>query len=437
MEILIEAFNFVKEKNIQQLLYSFWFFLCFDFFRYVVLDLVVIIYYFFKRSLGTKSRLIARQRLFNESPLVSVIVPGKNEGKHIPKLAASLSGQTYKNIEIIIVDDGSDDNSIDILRDLYRKGMITNFFRNDVRGGKASAANLALLYSKGKYIVHLDADSHLKDDSIEQILIPFFLDSKIGAVGGDIRVMNIGKSFASTLQAIDYMKSISTGRVVNSQLGILRIISGAYGAFRKDILDRLRGWDVGPGLDGDITLKIRKLGFKVCHEPYAVCYTNVPDSFRKLAKQRYRWDRSLIRFRIRKHVDLLNFRSKNFDLLNFITVLDNLIFNMLMNYKWWIYIIHMVFFNTEFLRIILIINYFLYFFSNVIEFTLSVFLYGKSIKRRELLLFLFVPLMPIYTGFFLRIVRTYAHTMELIHKTSFDDKWNPWKVSKVVKKQKF
>lgn len=434
MELLIEAYNFVKDKNTLELIYFFWFFVVFDFSRYVVADTVLLLLYFRKRRRQAPARKEARLNLFKENPLISVIAPGKNEGKHIPALAKSLSMQTYKNIEIIIVDDGSDDNTVEILRRLKKENKIDVFFRNEVRGGKASAANLALNYSNGKYVVHLDADTHLKEDSIEQIIIPFYLNPRAGAVGGDLRVKNLDESLATALQAIDYMKSVSTGRVVNSSIGILRVISGAFGAFRKDVLDQIKGWDVGPGLDGDITLKFRKIGYKIYHEPYAVCYTNVPNTFKKLAKQRYRWDKSLVRFRLRKHVDFLSLKNKNFEITNFFTLIDNILFNMLLNFKWWFYIAHISFFYTEFLKIILVINYALYFGSNIIEFALAVKLYGKTMKRNEYLLFFYLPLVPLYNGFFLRIVRTYSHIMELFFKASYDDKWNPWKVSKTVKK---
>jgi biofilm PGA synthesis N-glycosyltransferase PgaC len=71
-------------------------------------------------------------------------------------------------------------------------------------------------------------------------------------------------------------------------------VSGAFGAFTKDALDRVGGWDIGPGLDGDITVKLRKLGYKIVFEPDAVCQTNVPNTFKKLVKQRLRWDKSIV-----------------------------------------------------------------------------------------------------------------------------------------------
>jgi len=251
-----------------------------------------------------------------------------------------------------------------------------------------------------------------------------------------VRVANIFDSMATCLQCIEYAKSISVGRTISSMFGVLRIISGAHGAFRKDILQRIHGWDVGPGLDGDITLKIRKLGFKIVHEPQAICYTNTPVKFSKLAKQRFRWDRSMVRFRMRKHLDIL-LPSKGFKPLNFISSLDNIFFNFILNIKWWVYITQLILMSTdsETVMFIFVINYLLYFLANLFEYATACLLYAKTLRLKHLFLFIYIPLAPLYTGFFLRAVRSYAYMMELFFKVSYNDAWNPWKVSKVAKKE--
>ncbi len=433
--LLENVLDFLTSLSTAQLIAYFWPFFLLDMTRYLFLDFIVILIYVPKRIYEYSKYKNARRLLYKERPLVSVIVPGKNEGKHIPKLAESLKHQTYKNYELVIVDDGSDDDTAIICRKLEKKGEIDHFIRNEIRGGKASAANTAFNFSHGKYIVHLDADSHLEVNAIETILLPFYLDSNIGAVGGDVRVANAEKTFTTRLQAIEYLKSISTGRTISSELGILRIISGAHGAFRRDVLLRLHGWDVGPGLDGDITLKIRKLGFRVVHEPMAICYTNVPETFRRLAKQRFRWDRSMIRFRVRKHRDIL-LPSAGFSITNFIASAENIFFNLVLDVKWWVYVVQMLFINPQLLGYIFIINYVLYLTANILEFGMACVLLHSSMRRKDYMLFLFLPLIPIYTGIFLRIVRTYAYLMEFVHGASYQDKWNPWKVSRIVKKEK-
>lgn len=407
----------------------------FDFTRYVLLDLVLIPRYLWRRQRDATFHRHARRNLFSERPLVSVIAPGKNEGKHIPKLTESLAQQTYKNIEIIIVDDGSNDDTPHICRRLLAAGRIDRFIRNEVRGGKASAANTALNYVQGKYVVHLDADSHLANDAIEQILLPFYMDGRIAAVGGDIRVANNLLSFSTRLQTIEYLKSLTTGRTVSSELGILRIIAGAFGAFRTDILLRLGGWDVGPGLDGDITVKIRKLGYRVMHCPEAACYTNVPDNFRKLARQRYRWDRSMVRFRMRKHVDIL-LPTANFQIKNFIASAENIFYNFVLDIKWWFYIIQLSVFFPHHLAVVMVVNYGLYTLAAAIEFCMAMLLLGKSRRPVEIAMSWYLPLTPLYTGLYLRTVRTFAYIMELLHKASYSDRWNPWKVSSIAKKNK-
>lgn len=431
--MLIDSFSeFIDTLDAWKVLAYFWPFFLVDMTRYVFLDAIILLFYIPKRRRRKKAYAAARQRLFRERPLVSVLVPGKNEGKHIPRLADTLAGQTYRHLESIVVDDGSDDDTPFIGRRLQREGKITLFIRNQIRGGKASAANTALRYAKGQYVVHLDADSHLEQDAIETILLPFFMDPEIGAVGGDVRVANTDASLATRFQTIEYLKSISTGRTVSSELGVLRIIAGAHGAFRRDVLQRILGWDVGPGLDGDITIKIRKLGFKVVHEPFAICYTNVPDTFRKLAKQRFRWDRSLVRFRVRKHGDVL-LPSRSFRIKNFLASADNIFFNLILDLKWWLYIVQIFIFAQSHIEVVFLCNLVLYGCANILEFGIAITLLGNSLRKKELVLAIWLPLIPLYTGMYLRSVRTFAYIMEFIFKASFFDQWNPWKVSKISK----
>lgn len=416
----------------KKLIFMFWPFFFFDLPRFLLLDILLLSYFFLKRKFEFKKQLLAKFALYREKPLISIIVPGKNEGRHLPGLVKSIREQTYRNIELIVVDDGSDDDTPQIVESLKLQGLIDKSFRCNIRGGKASAANLALRYAEGKFIIHVDADTYLRRDAVEKIVLPFYIDSKIGAVGGDIRVKNLSfNNIIVNLQAIEYLKSITTGRIVTSTLGIQRIVSGAFGAFRKDILERIKGWDVGPGLDGDITLRIRKLGFKIVHEPNAICYTSVPTTITKLSRQRYRWDRSLVRFRLRRHRDLLSPFNRHFSFFNFLSILDNIFFNMLLNFKWWFYVFQTFFFYNSDLFFIFTVNYLLYLSINITEYLLAVLFLKKTFRKKELLLFLYVPLMPFYTGIYLRIIRTFAHIMELLLKASYYDNWNPWKVSRL------
>jgi len=427
---LLEIDNFINYISVVgygKLIRIFWFFFLFELVRYVFIDFLALIFIKIKRVLTKSNREYARKRFLEENPLISILVPGKNEGKHIFKLVSSLSEQTYTNYELIIVDDGSDDKTEEICTNLKKNGFIDYFIRNEVRGGKASGANTALRLAKGKYIVHLDADCSYDRDAIEQIIIPFYEDENVGAVGGNIMVRNYKDSLATTLQAFEYGDAISIGRMVASYLGIYRIISGAFGAFRMDLLKRVHGWDIGPGLDGDITVKFRKLGYKIAFEDRAVCQTSVPNTFRKLVKQRLRWDKSLIRFRIRKHRDVL-IPNENFKLINFVSFAENIFYNLILNIKWYVYAIDMLVNYGSNIPFIITMNFFLYAGANY--FKLLVFNFFRERKNVPFSYFLiFVPVMVIYHGYMLRLVRTIAYLKELLFKSSYNDPWNPVKSS--------
>jgi cellulose synthase/poly-beta-1,6-N-acetylglucosamine synthase-like glycosyltransferase len=368
----------------------------------------------------------ARELLFQEHPRLSIIVPGKDEGKHLVKLVKSLEEQSYRNFELIIIDDGSTDDTPVICRNLLRKGKIDRYLRNEIRGGKASAANLGLKYAESEYIIHLDADSSFDRDAIERIMIPFFLDPKIGIVAGNIKVRNASEGIMPSLQAIEYLKSIPIGRRITSLLGILRIASGAFGAFRKDILNRFGGWDVGPGLDGDITVKVRKLKFKVAFEPRAICFTSVPVTVRGLARQRTRWGRSLVRFRMKKHRDIF-FPNQNFSFLNLISSVENVFYGLILNILWIVYIGDILLNLPHTAKFIIPINYLLYCMSNLSQFI--VIMAVSERRKEELKLAPYIPLMPFYMGLYMRIVRTWAYVSELFLQSSYKDPWNPKKVS--------
>ncbi len=428
-----EVFNYWYQAGWPKIFRVFWYFIFFELFRYVLVDYLVVAFYFINKRVNRAKWTEARCRLLAEKPLISIIVPGKNEGKHIYKLTKSLAEQTYRNFELIVVDDGSDDQTRLIGRDLEKRGLIDLFISNDVRGGKASGANIALQYCRGEFTVHFDADCSFDVDAIEESLIPFYYDEKIAAVGGNLEVRNHKESLATTLQAIEYLKVILVGRMVTTQLGIYRIISGAFGTFRTEVLQRLGGWDIGPGLDGDITVKIRKLGYRVYFAPEANGLTSVPNSFKKLSKQRLRWDKSIVRFRIRKHKNVF-YPNAAFDFKNMLSSLENIGYNVILNIKWLIYIVDILWNYSHLLVYILPANIVLYTVANYAQF-FAIMLIVRN-PREKHRLFLYLPAMVFYTGYYLRIVRTIAHFKEFFQRASYQDPWNPLKSSIKAKAMK-
>lgn len=432
IDAIDEFFSYISAVGPSKLLRIFWFFVFFEFARFFIFELTVLIIWKLREPQRKDRYENARRRLYIERPLVSIIVPGKNEGKHIFKLANSLKEQSYKNFEFIVIDDGSDDDTERICKSLQKNGFIDLFLRNDVRGGKASAANLGYRFSKGKIIVHLDADCSYDMDAIEKIIIPFYLNDAIGAVGGNILVRNYNESLCTTLQAIEYSDTISVGRITSSSLGIYRLVSGAFGAFKREALDRVGGWDIGPGLDGDITVKLRKLGYLIVFEPDAICQTNVPNTFKKLIKQRLRWDKSIIRFRVRKHRDVF-YPNATFRFSNFVSSAENITYNIILNIKWWIYLVDMTVNYSSLLGFIFPFNVLLYTTNNFLKF----FIFSLFRKRKNAPIIYFVPYLPcmvFYFGFYLRLVRSIAYVQEFFFKKSYQDSWNPAKSSSHAKK---
>ena len=130
MNLLAEFYSFITNIGFEKFFRYFYFFVIFEFFRFFVVELIVLLYW-----LGAKkSRRPAMERahfeLMNRRPLVTIVIPGRNEGNHLFKLVESLRKQTYTNMQIIVVDDGSDDDTEVIGRNLERRGYIDLFLRN-------------------------------------------------------------------------------------------------------------------------------------------------------------------------------------------------------------------------------------------------------------------------------------------------------------------
>lgn len=427
LDSLVAAFTL--NVSWDMLFSTYWFLFFIEFPRYYLLEIITAVRFKFDYKKRIRRYEQARHMLHIENPLVTILAPGKNEGKHIFKLVQSLREQTYRNFEIIIVDDGSDDATPIICKDLEQAGYIDLFLRCRVRGGKASAANYGAYFARGKYIVHLDADSSLDRDAIEKILVPFYYDKRIKAVGGCVKVRNADESLCTSMQALEYLKTIQVGRMVTNQLGIYHIISGAFGAFETKTLRQLGGWDIGPGLDGDITQKIRKGGHKVWFAEDAICMTSVPVKWYALFKQRKRWSKSLVRFRIRKHKDIL-MPNRNFSFLNFFSNFECILYDCVFNYLWLFYILGLLFKFPEHLPEIFVMGWIIRLFFSICAFGVIMLISERS--REEWYLVRYLGLNTFYTGWFLRMTRLIAHTREIFFFSSYKDAWNPRKTSELA-----
>lgn len=236
-------------------------------------------------------------------PFVSVVIAGRNAGPAIAGTIRSVLTCGYESLEVIYVDDGSDDGTVRHARALADQRRV-KVFASAERGGKPSALNIGLRMAGGPFVLILDADSDLQTGSIHEWMIPF-RDPSVGAVAGNLRVRNGGDTLVTRLQEAEYALNVTMARLWRARLDMLTIVPGAAGLFRAEALRDLFGFDSGLGDDTDMTLRLRKQRWRLGFALHAVVWTDVPRTVGHLVRQRSRWERNMVKVRLRKHGDLL------------------------------------------------------------------------------------------------------------------------------------
>jgi cellulose synthase/poly-beta-1,6-N-acetylglucosamine synthase-like glycosyltransferase len=282
------------------------------------------------------------------SPSISIIAPAYNETLNIVENVRSLLSNHYANYDVIIVNDGSKDDTLEKLITAYhlvktdyvvnnqiptqplRQGIFksTNpaFERLIVvdkeNGGKADALNMGLNISPNKYVACIDVDCLLLEDSLQKMIKPFLesTDKKVIASGGVIRIanscvikdgklidVNLPKNFLVRGQILEYLRAFLLGRMAWSKLNGLLVISGAFGMFDKKIAIEVGGYDTHTvGEDMEIIVRMRrhmeeqKIKYKVAYIPDPLCWTEAPDNYKIFISQRNRWTRGTIET-LKKH----------------------------------------------------------------------------------------------------------------------------------------
>lgn len=286
-------------------------------------------------------------------PAISIIAPAFNEEKTIIESTNSLLNLKYPDYDLIIVNDGSKDSTLNTLikqydlvrvdymfeykintmpvRGIYRNRSIPKLLVVDKEnGGKADSLNAGINISTKEYFCGIDADSLLEDDALLK-LASLTLDESVEtpALGGNIFPINgcrvergmitdikIPKNKVARLQTIEYIRAFMAGRLGWAFTNSLLIISGAFGLFRKERIIGIGGYLTSSGRyakdtvgeDMELVVRIsrlmRELGlkYKICYAFNANCWTEVPEDLKSLKRQRYRWHRGLI--------DILTFHKK-------------------------------------------------------------------------------------------------------------------------------
>ncbi|MCH7723921.1 MAG: glycosyltransferase family 2 protein [Bacteroidetes bacterium] len=251
----------------------------------------------------------------NFNPFVSIIIPVFNEEKILDMTIESLLKLNYSAYEIIIVNDGSNDNTQEIAERLvgYKSGIYNKIkisLINKENNGKSTALNAGIKISRGEFILCMDGDSQLSPNSII-MAVRHFTNPEIGAVAGNVKVLNRG-NFLTDLQALEYVEGLNLARSAQSFMKLVNIIPGPIGIFRKKAIENAGYYDSDTfAEDADLTLRILAAGWKIYYEPKSISYTEAPATLQQLLKQRYRWTRGILQS-IRKHKKLLVNPTINF-----------------------------------------------------------------------------------------------------------------------------
>ena len=272
------------------------------------------------------------------APHLSLIAPAYNEGKTIKENVLSLLSLNYNNYEVVIINDGSKDNSLEILitsfdlqeikfsnheyvkskevkavykskNPAYKKLIVVDKYN----GGKADALNAGINISSHPYIVCIDVDCILQKDALLILAKPFLEKSEVRviATGGVVRIansciikegyiteINVPDKLLPRIQVIEYLRAFLLGRMAWSKLDGLLIISGAFGMFDKEIAIKAGGYNHKTvGEDMELVIRMQRYmiesgqKYLVAYIPNPLCWTEAPENFSILRKQRSRWTR--------------------------------------------------------------------------------------------------------------------------------------------------
>lgn len=275
------------------------------------------------------------------SPRISIIAPAFNESKTIIDNIRTLLSLYYNNYEVIIVNDGSTDNTFELVKDAYDLIRVNYYFDYRIpcerirgvyrsknpsynrltvidknNGGKADSLNAGINICQSSLFVTIDADSIIESDSVLKLVKPFLeeKEKKVIGTGGVIRIVNscdverghireikIPRQLLPRLQVLEYTRAFLLGRMAWSQLDGLMLISGAMGIFDRDTVIKAGGYSVKTvGEDMELVLRMRRWEtdhdekYEVTYIPDPLCWTEVPADVKSLRKQRTRWTRGLI-----------------------------------------------------------------------------------------------------------------------------------------------
>ncbi len=390
------------------LLLAFLPFIIFDLRRFLGPSLVLLVMRWFGLP---RDRSAAHERFLATKPSVSVVLAGYNEEAAIVSAIRSLLETGYPGLEIIVVDDGSEDRTYARALPYAERGLI-RLIKNSAatgRGGKPGALNLGTRMATGEFVVYLDVDTSFDRDLLQHLIGPF-ADPTVAVVAGNLKVRNQWATFWTRMQAVEYLVAIGLHRRWLNLFGSNYIASGACAAYRRSVVESFAGCDVATAEDLDNTLKARRAGWKAVFAPRAIATTDAPEDLRTLVRQRMRWDRDLVRVAFRKHGDLLTDRRPGAWLS--LELWQVLLTSVIANLVFVVYVVVMAITAPALLIAVYVLCLGVYALMSLIS--VATALVFSERRNEEWALLAWAPLLPLYNEIIFRWVRIYASVLEIL-----------------------
>ncbi len=262
----------------------------------------------------------------NYRPAVAVLVPAYNEEKVIERTVTSVLESDYKNLRVIVIDDGSSDATLEVTRTAFAKeiaeGRVTVLTKPNA--GKADALDFGLEGVTEELFVGIDADTIIAPDAISR-LVPHFSNPKVGAIAGNAKVGN-RVNLWTRWQALEYITSQNFERRALNTLNSVSVVPGAIGAWRTAAVREVGGYHHDTvAEDADLTMALLQAGYWVNYEDRALAYTEAPTTANGLMRQRFRWSFGIMQA-VWKHIEAVKQKGA----LGWVAIPNMIIFQILL-----------------------------------------------------------------------------------------------------------
>ena len=358
---------------------------------------------------------------------VSVIIPTFNGGAGLAPTIASLLRQTLRPVEIIVVDDGSTDDTRAVAERARAQGLVGTVICHGTRCGRSAAINAAARFACGDLLLTVDADTVFEPDAVARLAAAFD-DPRVAGASCNIAISNERESIWTGLQSVEYLMSISAGKSILDVVGAISCLSGACSMYRRDVFLRQGGLDVGPGEDLEFSLRLRRLGHLIRFVPDAWAETDGPVSGISLLRQRARWDRDALRVRFMVYGELRFFHRYE-HLPDTLQRLDFILFDLIPTLSLPLYLVYVVLMFGADAVVFLAAVYVLLLWISVFNMALAFVMFNRTIGFFGLGAALIFPL---YQGVYMKFARFFSYSSEIIFASSRQDDFVPPRVRRAL-----